>query len=181
MKTEDSKWLEDLSRWMDGELDTHDADAFESTIDSDDVRSDTRAAWLEIRSELRAGAGDPMDSASVASEWSALESILPSRHREAGKPADENNKVIRLPWLWVGGLAAMAAAVALSLGVWIQDAGTEQVGGEVLAGYESDASISFVETDIPGASSMMYVDESSGWTIVWVTDPDPQSLSSSAS
>lgn len=182
MNTNDSKWLEDLSRWMDGELDTHDTEAFENGMESNATRIKTREVWEQIRAELRAGTCDRIDSTTVAADWTALESRLPPRQSE-GKdhPAAADKNIIRFPWFWIGGFAAMAAAVALSIGVWIQDAGNNTAGDEAFAYSDSDASISFVETGIPGASSMMYVDEPSGWTIVWVTDPHQAGPSTSAS
>ncbi len=181
MKRNDSEWLADLSRWMDGELDSRGAELLESRIDSDGLLMETRDAWAGIGSDLRLDAGPLLDAASVEAEWSALEVKLPPRQHLKLRPDSADEKVVRFPWVWMGGVAAMAAAVALSLGVWIHDAGKPSTGVDAFAEFDSDSSISFVETDIPGASSMVYVDESSGWTIVWVTDPHQASVSTSAS
>jgi hypothetical protein len=166
---------------MDGELDSRGAEMLDPHVDSDDLLKETRDAWAEIGSALRMDAGPLPDASAVEADWLALEALLPPRQQLKSLPASADEKIVRFPWFWVGGFAAMAAAVALSLGVWMHDAGKPAVGPDAFAGFDSDPSISFVETDIPGASSMMYVDESSGWTIVWVTDPLQSNLSTSAS
>jgi len=181
MKRNDSEQLADLSRWMDGELDSRGAERLDPHVDSDDLLKETRDAWAEIGSALRMDAGPLPDASTVEADWLALEALLPPRQQLKSLPASADVKIVRFPWVCVGGFAAMAAAVTLSLSVWMHDAGNSTAGQDAFAGFDSDPSISFVETDIPGASSMMYVDESSGWTIVWVTDPLQSDLSSSAS
>ena len=37
----------------------------------------------------------------------------------------------------------------------------------------SESVVEFVDTDIPDASPVVYTDEQSGWTVVWVTEMIP--------
>lgn len=180
MKRDNSERLENLSRWMDGELNTHETEMLESRIDLDAFLKNNRDVWMEIRSNLRMDAGELPKPAMVAADWAELESMLPTR-RSWKNSRSMDHKLIHFPWVWVGGFAAMAATVAISIGVWVHDTKPAPDLGNAFADLDSEMSVSFVETDIPGASSMVYVDESSGWTIVWVTDPQQSILSSSAS
>lgn len=72
---------------------------------------------------------------------------------------------------WLKGSIAVAAALAITVtGAWLwnQDPSMSSTTPDA-------ATVAFVETDIDGASSMIYMDEQSGWTFVWVDEPLDQS------
>ena len=86
----------------------------------------------------------------------------------ASEPEKTTSNVIRFPGAnWLKSAMAIAAALAITAtGVWFwnQD-------NAVSTTSPNAPTVAFVETDIDGASSMIYMDEQSGWTFVWVDEP----------
>ena len=68
-------------------------------------------------------------------------------------------------WVWVAGLTASAAAAALAIIFFnILSLPTQKQ-----AAIEPTR-IEYVATDIPNASTIVFVDEQTGWTVVWVVN-----------
>jgi hypothetical protein len=68
---------------------------------------------------------------------------------------------------WVG--AALAAALLL----FVVEGSRRPAAGPAPAGALRGVEVEFVETDLPDASPMVYQDEESGWTIVWIAAAEP--------
>ena len=99
------------------------------------------AAWREIRREIQSGES-------------------PRAEEIPGKTATAS------PWFWRAP-AAMAALLALSLGLYFVLPSSK----ENATAYADATVVEFMETEIPGAGTLVYVDEDSGWTILWVVEP----------
>ena len=64
---------------------------------------------------------------------------------------------------------AAAAILALGMGIWWP---MRKMGDQSeLQGL--DASVYMVETELENATPIVYIDEPSGWTVVWVVEQDP--------
>ena len=74
--------------------------------------------------------------------------------------------LIAFPGRWLISTVGIAAAVLFtvtSLLMW------NHTGGDA---YDDLSNVDFVETDIEGANPMVFVDEQSGWTFVWLDVPE---------
>jgi hypothetical protein len=81
-----------------------------------------------------------------------------------------SSKLILFPPLFrVLGIAAAIALVASI--VWKNLPSTQLKVTERYAASQSV--VEFVDTDIPDVSPVVYTDEISGWTVVWVAEMDP--------
>lgn len=69
---------------------------------------------------------------------------------------------------WAGAALATALLVFVMMGSRRTGSPAELARSVPLRGVE----VEFVETDLPDASPMVYQDEESGWTIVWVAAAD---------
>jgi hypothetical protein len=67
-----------------------------------------------------------------------------------------------LPW---AGAAATVVLVTIGYFLLLSPEAKIPIGG----------SVEYVETDLPGASTVVYVDVESGWNIVWVVESVPDS------
>jgi anti-sigma factor RsiW len=77
---------------------------------------------------------------------------------------------LRASWLTKPLLATTAAIFVMAVAlVWKQSDHFSSPSTMI-------ASVGFVHSDIPGASSMIFADSLSDWTIVWVDEPEPPTL-----
>ncbi|MGA1205627.1 MAG: anti-sigma factor family protein [Opitutales bacterium] len=90
----------------------------------------------------------------------ALESFRQRLAEEAARPA----KVLHFPRY----ATAAAAILALGMGLWIPMRKMGDTTGTV--GLES--SVYMVETELENAIPVVYIDEPSGWTVVWVLEEE---------
>ena len=66
----------------------------------------------------------------------------------------------------------IAAAIALVASIVWKNLPSTQL--KVTERYAASQSVvEFVDTDIPDVSPVVYTDEISGWTVVWVAEMDP--------
>ena len=100
-------------------------------------------------------------------------SIWQSVHREISEKTEDPDNSLNLvffPLLFkAAGIAAAITLVATLL--WLNLPKDEEQMIERYAASESV--VEFVDTDIPDASPVVYTDEQSGWTVVWVTEMIP--------
>jgi len=85
--------------------------------------------------------------------------------RLSQKQQVQREKVIRFP----GYATAAAAILVLGMGIWWP---MRKMGDQSdLQGL--NASVFMVETELENATPIVYIDEPSGWTVVWVVEQDP--------
>ena len=154
-----------LSRFLDGELSERERIALESALESD---PEMAGRLEDLENALRVHKTlipEPKDDAFINAELGMI-------HERIRAEKNPERKMVEFPRLNPG-IASLAAAAAVVIGVaglWIWNA---NVQSSPTGAFENDPFIAQVETDIAGASSMVYVDDQSGWTIVWVDEPDP--------
>ncbi len=102
--------------------------------------------------------------AASASAWREIRREIQSAESPLAEEIPEITATAS-PWFWRAP-AAMAALLALSLGLYF----VLPTAKENAAAYADATVVEFMETEIPGAGTLVYVDEDSGWTVLWVVE-----------
>ena len=150
-----------MSRLLDGELSPNDADQLHDYLERHPEAMD----WMESNQLIHdsAMAGPSVD---VDSAWQDIEPFLAPHKRSSRKFAN----LIRFPVL----LQTLGYAAAFALFGTIAWTSLMRSPIATTERYAASGSIvEFVETEIPNASPIVYTDEISGWTVVWIAQMDP--------
>ena len=146
-----------LAAWFDGEVSPGECAEIEHLLEADpearayvDQLARTRSA-LE-GAHLRPGVG--------SAAWGEL------RQRLEHESARRSSSTLRFPRM----LAAAAAVVLVGMFLWLplRKMGYSPSGQQ--PGLESV--VQMVETDLEGATPIVYIDQPSGWTVVWVLEAE---------
>lgn len=150
-----------MSCLMDGELPADDADRLYQFLEANPDAID----WMESNHAI-ADSNKGSECAESNTSWGKIQTAISKD--TGGKIA--SSKLIQFPALFrVLGIAAAIALVASI--VWKNLPSTQK---EVTERYAASQSVvEFVDTDIPDVSPVVYTDEISGWTVVWVAEMDP--------
>lgn len=150
-----------MSRLMDGELSADDADRLHQYLEVNPHAID----WMESNQVIV----ESTRTAEYADPKSAWESIRTALNRNS-EIEEKSSNILRFPSLFKV-LGAAAAVALVSSIVWTNLPFSQP---EVTERYAASQSVvEFVDTDIPDASPVVYTDEISGWTVVWVAEMDP--------
>ena len=147
-----------LEKWFDEEADPAEARRVEALLE----KESTARAYLAKLRKIR----KVMPAAHISGripEWSHFEKRL------SGSPSPRQTSMARLPRL-----AGLAAIIVLSgIAVWLpfRDAGE----GEAVSDYSLVDRVEVVETDLEGATPVVYLDQPSGWTVIWVLEAEETS------
>lgn len=136
-----------MSQLIDGELASSDAQRLQEYLEENPDAID----WMESLDLLR---NSHQDAANVAVP---IESI----HKGIDEDQSQSKKLIAFPAI-VRALGAAAAVAAVASVTWLGLNDSESTT------TIEPALVEFVTTDIPDASTFVYADEESGWTVVWV-------------
>lgn len=151
-----------MSRLMDGELSPEDADRLHDYLEDHPEAID----WMESSQVLSESIKSTVETDSRSAWENIRDAIGEDRENETPPPAN----TIRFPSLFRM-LGAAAAVVLVGSLIWNHLNRSET---EITERYAASQSIvEFVDTDIPDASPVVYTDEISGWTVVWVAEMDP--------
>ena len=150
-----------MSCLMDGELPADDADRLYQFLEANPDAID----WMESNQAI-ADSKSGTEYVVSHTSWGKIQTAISKD--TGGKIA--SSKLIQFPALFrVLGIAAAIALVASI--VWKNLPSTQK---EVTERYAASQSVvEFVDTDIPDVSPVVYTDEISGWTVVWVAEMDP--------
>ncbi|NDV63059.1 hypothetical protein G0Q06_11395 [Puniceicoccales bacterium CK1056] len=147
-----------LTAWFDGELP---ADAgIEALLEKDPK---ARAYIEELQQMREALAGAHTQSNHPVPEWASVQARLDE---------DASQKPFRL-LTFPRALGAVAAVMVLGMALWIpfRQASISQSTAQPELMVNS---VEMVETDLEGVTPVVYLDQPSGWTVVWVLeDEDP--------
>lgn len=155
-----------MSRLLDGELSSKEADSLHEYLEIHPEAID----WMESCNLVENAATDRTIGLNQVDAASAWESISEALSDNMARPDDSANLVFFPLLLKVAGIAAAITLVATLLWRNLPNNDGEQKTERYAA---SESVIEFVDTDIPDASPVVYTDEQSGWTVVWVTEMDP--------
>jgi anti-sigma-K factor RskA len=144
-----------LSRHLDGELPAEQVAHLEQHLASCAACRETAAIWQGYGDSLRAGQPSGIPDPTLA--WHDIRRAIRTREDPAAKVQGRPWWAKPLPW------AAATTTVALvAIGYLLQfSPETRLTGG---------GAVEYVDTDLPGASTIVYVDDESGWNIVWVVE-----------
>lgn len=169
MKREDAELL--LSRALDGEASVDEQAALELYLSQNPEAADLKTAWESI-SVLLNEESDSVDCPSVEDAWQDIAGRIEVEEQGSEENVAVSNTPTVIPfprWVW-GGAAAAAIVVLASLGLLnLPQASSE---GEQVASSESLIEVEYIDTEIEDATPVVYVDEESGWTVVWVMEPE---------
>lgn len=145
-----------IQAWLDGELSGKAAAEVVELLDADPALQAHAEALRRIRQALgSAHLADP----SVEAAWDAVQARL-------DQPAPSyGSRMVRFPMA----LGAVAALLLLSLLIY-----TPQKDGDGTSPEEPglDSAVYLVETDLENATPIVYIDQPSGWTVVWVAEQE---------
>lgn len=143
-----------MSQLLDGELSSSDAAVLDEYLERHPEAQD----WME-NLDLTRGAHSvsPDRSKSISAIHDAIAGASDTRRQNTGN-------LLSFPSL----IRPMAAAAAIAIVGTVSWLGLRP---ETNVSFEPNV-VEFVATDIPGASTYIYPDEETGWTVVWV-DSDP--------
>lgn len=143
-----------LAAWFDGEARPEEIPELEALIASD---PEARAYLEELERTRKALREVEVPLVEEDAAWNSFRERL----READ-PVPSRPKVLAFPRY----ATAAAAILALGIGLWWPFRQAGQLPAE--EGLES--AVLLVETDLENATPVVYIDEPSGWTIVWVLE-----------
>jgi anti-sigma factor RsiW len=150
-----------LEAWFDGELTEEEATRIKAQLESD---PELQAHLKNLKAARQAMAGIPEAAVDVDAAWSAVEERL-------DRPARiDSRKVVSFPRM----VATVAAILVLGMALWMP---MRNMGGstEGLDGLADESVVQMVETDLENATPIVYLDQPSGWTVVWVMEEESES------
>ena len=153
-----------LSRAMDGELSPDERAALDAHIAVCPGCRALRDEWSQFGAYMRQEKAEPVQTAEAL--WADVQRTI---RLQGNRQADADDVPVfgwRLRWA-----GAMVVAVLLGVsGVGLWRANKPVI--ETARNVEQGAEVEFVETDVPGASPMVYQDAETGWTVIWVAGMD---------
>ncbi len=154
-----------MSQLMDGELTAIDANRLQEYLETHPEGMD----WMESADRARVAVFEKKDTADTDAIWQGVEEQI-----ETGTSSSEDSKdntIAIFPYIYKT-LAAAAAIGIVATASWL---GLTNRSSSEETFASNDSVVEFVDTEIPDASPMVYTDEESGWTVVWVAKIDPLS------
>jgi len=146
-----------LQAWFDKELGPDEARAVEALLEGD---GEARA-YVEQLERMRASLQQAhAEGRMAAPAWEQLAGRLDRPAAGARRPA------IGFPRM----IGAVAAVMLLGIAVWLpfRQAGEIPPATDLLVDR-----VELVETDLEGATAVVYLDQPSGWTVIWVFEAEP--------
>lgn len=153
-----------VSRWLDGELPAARAAKAETDWEASESVARTKAEFAAIGDRLRelsAPSGPAPEAA-----WADVRRALRTEEDGVSAAARWPGILVSRP-AWAGGMLTILVLV-VGIGVWFWGGGGTPALAAIPAEVES------VETELPGAMTMVYQDEDTGLTIIWVQEADKQ-------
>ncbi len=161
-----------ISRIFDGEAIEPDSErALRDYLGAHPDARDLETSWKAIGDRIRAEAHRVTPDVDAA--WDSILDAI-----EAGERGDEpaaapksERTVIAFPAIWKAA-AGIAAVILVALGLF-EVMPNGDGGRPANGGLETDwAEVEFIKTDIEGGTPVVYQDRESGWTVVWVIEPE---------
>jgi anti-sigma factor RsiW len=150
-----------LEAWFDGEVSPEECAGVERLLKADD---ESRAYVESLNKAREAMQGAHVSTIDGEAAWESFQERLDKADRE------RSTRVLSFPQM----MAAAAAVVLVGMGIWFP---LRQMGHQNEA-FALESTVQMVETDLEGATPIVYIDEPSGWTVVWVVEPEEPQQSS---
>ena len=149
-----------LSRYLDGDISRAGARKVETWMEEDDSLRKTREEYEALGDLLRQG-GAVDECPSAERMWQDVRRSIRNLEPDAG-PAQPAVFGSRVRWA-----TAMVMVLFAALGAWVVLRAPEPGSG--MDRVEA-AEVEWVETDLPGASTMVYRDADTEMTVIWLLD-----------
>jgi anti-sigma factor RsiW len=149
-----------LSRHLDGELDARRSALLERWLADEPALRARAETWKAEGEQLRTLAGEVPDA---ATGWADVRTAL-ARARTDGAE-QETTTAFGSRWSWSTAMVVLLLA-AVGLGLWSQRRGVKVVASEAAEPLE----VEWAETELPGASTMVFRDEETGLTVIWLVE-----------
>jgi len=149
-----------LAAYFDGELGPQERANVEQWLARDPAARAALAALQRTRATIAAAEEHAHATPSVDSDqaWLELRRRIAADHQTAeGIASPRRATLLSFPRV----LSAAAAVVALGIAVWWP---LHHMGHSAPGVYAVD----FLETDLTDSTPVIYIDEPSGWTVVWI-------------
>ncbi|MEX0330373.1 MAG: anti-sigma factor [Puniceicoccaceae bacterium] len=144
-----------LEAWFDGELSPQEHAEVENLIDRDDA---ARAYVDQLARSRELLHGAHVSKVDGDAAWESVRERLEQADRQ------RSARILTFPQL----VAAAAAVMLVGMGVWFP----LRKMGQVDEAYALESTVEMVETELEGATPIVYIDEPSGWTVVWVVEAE---------
>lgn len=144
-----------LEAWFDGEVPSKECSEIEGILREDAEARDYIEELDRLRGTLQGAHISRLDEERA---WENVRGAITQRTKH------QSSKVLSFPQM----MAAAAAIVLVGMGVWLP---LRQSGFQA-EGHALESSVYMVETELEGATPIVYLDEPSGWTVVWVVEPE---------
>lgn len=144
-----------LEAWFDGEVSPGECAEIEELLRTDETARSYVAKLERMREAL--------EGAHVAKPdgGAALESLREELDKAEWR---RSSRVLSFSQI----VAAAAAVMLVGMGIWFP---LRQMGMKDEA-YSLETTVYMVETELEGATPIVYIDEPSGWTVVWVVEAE---------
>ena len=151
---------EQLNRYFDGELTAEELSILEGALRDNADLKDQLSEIQDLANLHRESVPEEKDEFFIEQQFREIQQQLePETVRRSN--------VIPFPARWLVNTVGVAAVLLLTVtGIWMWNHSNND------SWADSTADVAIVDTDIDGASSMIYVDEQSGWTFVWLDVPE---------
>lgn len=148
-----------LSQYVDGELDARRTALLEAEMERDPALRAQAERWRSNGDQFRrfadAAAPDPSQG------WGDVRTALAGERGRARRPA---HTVFGSRWGWAAAMLVVLAVVGLR----IRETGPGQEVAALAA--PETVEVEWAETELPGASTMIFRDEETGLTVVWLVE-----------
>ena len=154
-----------LSRYLDGELDARRSALIEAQLANDPALRAQAKAWRAGGERLRGLAGGAPDPARA---WGDLRTRIAETRVDESAPG-RRMSVFGSPWSWAAAMLVLLLA-ATGLRVLTRGGGTEANAPVAAREGTADEVVAWAETEVPGASTMVFRDEETGLTVIWLVE-----------
>lgn len=164
-----------VSQYLDGELPTRDLDQVRAALEHDSELQLTARAWREMRTWLSSRETPPIQTSEAA--WADLQRELRSseRGRQEVWPVFDS----RFRWAAASMTVMLLAGFVWFVSSWLSPRATmvAELGAARVMGRAVE--VEWVEAELPGATSMVFQDDDTGLTVIWLVESNGEGTGSS--
>lgn len=150
-----------LSRDLDGALAPEERSVLQAAEAADPALAELRHTWQRCGSELHSSSLPGLPTPEAA--WADVQRAI----RLAGSEDGRAREISGWRMVWVASSIVLLLAGSFFYGV------VRPPEAKVALLAPPTVEVEFVETDLPGASTLVYQDEETGWALVWVSEDQP--------
>jgi hypothetical protein len=162
MNIQKDQMLQALSAELDGELSPEELRTLEQALGDQKELRNQAANWAETGRLL----GDTTDIP-VPPAGEMLGRLRAAIDAETPRPG----RILAFPIPWAA--AAAAFFLLLGAGLWFRTGDDSRMNWPDLAAWDESEPVMWVETHVPDSSAVVYEDEETGVTVIWmVTDTE---------